>query len=132
MYSIKVYSLSKEANVKVRPNFKVREFKCQDGSDAVFIGDEIADVLQDVRDVSGGELYINSAYRTQTHNARVGGEKYSNHLYGIAVDIRSKVWTAKQLFEYLDAKYSNKYGIGYYNAGYVHIDTRPEKVRWYN
>lgn len=131
MYNIKVYSLASEGAIKVSPNFRVREFRCKDGSDAVFIGDEILDVLQDVRNVSGDELYITSGYRTPTHNARSNGATKSCHLYGIAADIKSKVWTAKQLFDYLDSKYSDRYGIGYYKAGYVHIDTRPEKVRWY-
>lgn len=132
MHNVKVYSLVREGNIKVRPNFRVKEFRCQDGSDAVFVGDEIADVLQDLRDVSGDEVYINSFYRTQPHNARVGGEKYSKHLYGIAADIRSKVWSAKQVFDYLDSKYHDRYGIGYYRAGYVHIDTGEEKKRWYS
>lgn len=131
MHNVKVYSLSKDGAAKISTNFRVREFKCNDGSDPVFVGDELLEVLQDLRNVSGDEVYITSAYRTITYNARVGGAKQSQHLYGIAADIKSKVWTAKQVFEYLDSKYFDKYGIGYYKGGYVHIDTRKEKVRWY-
>lgn len=131
MYSVKVYSLSKDGATKISPNFRVREFKCSDGSDPVFVGDELLEVLQDLRDVSGDEVYITSGYRSVTYNSRVSKSKKSKHTYGIAADITSKVWTAKQVFDYLDAKYFDKYGIGYYKKGYVHIDTRNEKVRWY-
>ena len=131
MHSVKVYSLAKDGATKISTNFRVREFKCRDGGDPVFVGDELLEVLQDLRDVSGDEVYITSSYRTITYNARVGGAKKSKHMYGIAADIKSKVWTAKQVFDYLDSKYFDKYGVGYYKAGYVHIDTRPEKVRWY-
>lgn len=130
MYAVKVYSLIKEGALKIRPNFRVREFKSPD-SDAVFVSDELADILQDVRDVSGDELYISSGYRTVIHNAKVSESKYSQHIYGGGADIMSKVWTPKQLFTYLDSKYPDKYGIGLY-SGHVHIDVRPEKVRWFN
>lgn len=129
MHDVKVYSLAKEGAKKIRPNFRVREFK-SDG-DAVFVSDELLDVLQDLRDHVKMPVNITSGFRSSVHNARVGGAKYSQHMYGFGVDLNVTGWSAKSVFEYLDATYSDKYGIGLY-SNYVHIDVRPEKVRWLN
>lgn len=129
--SVKVYSLAHDGNKQVSANFKVREFRCQDGSDPVFIGDELLEVLQDVRNHFGSPVRIeeHSAYRTPTHNKKVDGAVYSQHMYGIAVDFHVDGVAPKTVYDYLDRKYPNKYGIGLYTWG-VHIDTRKEKSRF--
>lgn len=120
--------MSNEGAVKVSENFRVREFKCHDGSDAIFIADELLEVLQTTRTELNSPVYINSAYRTQSHNASVGGAKKSMHLYGCAADIRVEGYNSTEVFNYLDAKYNDRYGIIRY-SGYVHIDVRPNKYR---
>ena len=86
--TIKVYSKTKDGNKKVSANFKVREFACKDGTDPVFIDSELVDVLQKIRTHFGKPVTITSAYRTPTRNKEVGGETYSQHLYGMAADIK--------------------------------------------
>ena len=44
--AIQAYSLSKEGYKQLSPNFRVREFKCKDGSDPIFIDDELVALLQ--------------------------------------------------------------------------------------
>ncbi len=44
-------------------------------------------VLQPLRDTLGAPVYINSGYRSERLNARVGGVPNSRHLQGRAADI---------------------------------------------
>lgn len=128
---IKVYSLSKDGDKKVSSNFKVKEFRCKDGSDPVFVGDELLNVLQDIRNhfKKAVNTENHSVYRTPTHNKKIGGSPTSRHMYGIAADFHVVGVEHKAVYEYLNQKYPNKYGIGLYSWG-VHVDTRPNKSRW--
>ena len=44
--------------------------------------------LDEARAISGVPYKITSGYRTQKHNAKVGGRVGSSHLKGVAVDIK--------------------------------------------
>ena len=44
--------------------------------------------LEVLRERSGGPVVINSGYRSQQLNRKIGGAPNSNHLTGCAVDIR--------------------------------------------
>lgn len=129
---VRVYSLKADGNKKVSDNFKVKEFRCKDGSDPVFIGDELVDVLQDVRNHFKKAVNVedHSAYRTVSHNKKVeGSSSNSRHMYGIAADFHVVGVAHKTVYDYLNKKYPNKYGIGLYSWG-IHVDTRPTKSRW--
>lgn len=126
--SVKAYSKSKDGNKKVSTNFKVKEFGCLD-SDAIFIADELVEVLQKIRTHFGKALVINSAYRTHTRNKAVGGVANSMHLYGGAADIYVKGVTPKQVADYAEKLLPNKGGIGIYPT-FTHIDVRATKSRW--
>lgn len=130
MASTKLYSLSKDGNKKLTANFSVREFRCNDGSDAIVICQETVNILQAVRDYFGRPVYINSAYRTPTYNKRVGGVSNSQHVKGTACDIRVDGLSSKVVAAFLEAKYP-KHGIGWYNT-FVHIDSRGSKSYWRN
>lgn len=71
-------------------NFTPAEMACKDGTPFPLNNETAAfmDKLQALRVYLGFPLIINSAYRTATHNASVGGAKNSAHLYGRAVDIQ--------------------------------------------
>lgn len=72
-------------------------------------------------------LHINSWYRSQAVNARVGGAKYSRHQYGDAVDLRSDYFAPRKIYNLAEPDHLG--GIGcYYN--FVHIDWRGNKARW--
>jgi hypothetical protein len=46
-----------------------------------------------------------------------------------AADIVVRGKTPREVYEYLDERYPNKYGIGSYET-FTHIDTRVKKARW--
>ena len=127
--TIKAYSKAKDGNKKLSTNFKVKEFACSDGSDPIFIDSELVNVLQKIRTHFGKSVTITSAYRTPGRNKAVGGETYSQHLYGRAADIKVKGVTPKKVASYAETLLKNKGGIGTYNS-FTHIDTRSTKARW--
>ena len=71
--SVKTYSLAKDGDKQLTENFKVREFRCKDGSDKILIDDNLPKLLQTIRDAFGKPITINSAYRTPAYNKKVGG-----------------------------------------------------------
>lgn len=87
--AIKAYSLAKNGSKKLSANFAVKEFRCKDGTDPIFIDDALVKLLQNIRDHFGKPVTITSAYRTAAHNKAVKGATYSQHCYGMAADIRS-------------------------------------------
>lgn len=126
---VKYYSKSKEGNMQLSANFKVKEFACKDGSDVIFISPELVDVLQKIRNYFGKAVNINSAYRTPTYNKKVGGATYSQHCYGTAADIRITGIPPKGIADYAETLMPNYGGIGIYK-NFVHIDVREVKSRW--
>ena len=127
--ALQVFSKAKDGNKKLSANFRVREFACTDGSDPIFVDTELVKILQKIRNHFGKSITITSAYRTPTKNKAVGGETYSQHLYGRAADIKVKGVTPKAVATYANKLMPNKGGIGTY-ASFVHVDVRPTKSRW--
>ena len=117
----------------------MREFRCKDGSDPIFIDSELVEILQKVRDHFGSPVHINSAYRTAAYNLskKVGGAKFSQHQYGKAADIYIQGILITKLAEYVETLMPNKGGIGIYpikpgvrDCAFVHVDVRAAKSRW--
>lgn len=127
--TIQAYSRAKDGNKKLSTNFKVREFACTNGTDPIFVDSELVTVLQKIRTHFGKSVTITSAYRTPGKNKAVGGQPYSQHLYGRAADIKVKGVTPKKVAEYAEKLMPNKGGIGIYST-FTHIDTRSTKARW--
>ena len=127
--TIKAYSKAKDGNTKLSTNFKVKEFACTDGSDPVFIDSDLVNVLQKIRTHFGKSVTITSAYRTPGRNKAVGGETYSQHLYGRAADIKVKGIAPKAVAAYAEKLLPGKGGIGTYST-FTHIDVRNAKSRW--
>ena len=48
---------------------------------------ELLEILDEVREDYGKPIHITSGYRTESHNAKVGGKKDSSHLKGLACDV---------------------------------------------
>ena len=126
--NVKGYSLAKDGEKSITKNFKVREFKCKDGSDVIFIADELVNVLQKVRDHFGKSVTINSAYRTPTYNKKVGGATYSQHCYGTAADIVVSGVSPNTVYAYVDSILS-KGGVGKYST-FTHVDVREVRTRF--
>ena len=129
MTTIRAYSKAKDGSKQISKNFKVREFACTDGSDPVFIADELVSVLQKIRSHFGKPVTITSAYRTPGKNKAVGGEAYSKHLYGMAADIKVSGISPSKVSTYAEKLLPNTGGIGTYST-FTHIDVRKTKSRW--
>ena len=134
--SICAYSRAKNGADKLSPNFRVREFACKDGSDPIFVDDELVALLQKIRQHFGKALTITSAYRTPAHNKKSGGAAYSQHLYGRAADFKVSGVGPDTVAAYAETLLPGRGGIGVYPPkagraeGWVHIDTRASKSRW--
>ena len=127
--ALKAYSVAKDGMKYISKNFRVREFRCQDGSDPVFIDDNLVAILQQIRDHFGKAVTITSAYRTASHNKKVGGATYSQHLYGTAADIKVSGVAASVVADYAEALLPASGGVGRYST-WTHVDVREVKARW--
>ena len=130
MAAVYTYSLKKDGEKKLSANFKVKEFRCKDGSDTILICPDTVKILQAVRDYFGKPVTINSAYRTASYNKRVGGVTNSQHVKGTACDIKVADVPSWAVAAFLEANYK-KNGIGYYPT-FVHVDSRGYRVLWQN
>ena len=135
--SIEAYSVLKQGNQKLSEHFKVREFRCQDGSDPVFIDTELVELLEKIRVHFAKPVTITSAFRTASHNATVAkAAKYSQHLYGKAADIQVQGISVENVAAYAEKLLEGRGGIGIYPPGlgrangWVHVDVRKDKSRW--
>ena len=134
--AIKQYSLAKDGARQLAPGFKVREFRCRDGSDAIMIDQTLVVLLQAIREHFNKPITITSGYRTAAHNAAVGGAKSSQHLLGRAADIRVQGVSVEDVAAYTESLMPDRGGVGRYPvkagraAGWVHVDTRADKARW--
>ena len=134
--AIKQYSLAKDGARQLSPAFKVREFRCRDGSDTIMIDQTLAVLLQAIREHFNKPITITSGYRTAAHNKSVGGAKSSQHLLGKAADIQVADTTVEAVAAYAESLMPDWGGVGRYPVkagrakGWVHVDTRPNKSRW--
>lgn len=134
--AIKAYSYAKDGSKALSNNFSVKEFRCKDGSDPVFVDMDLVKLLQQIRDHFGKPLTITSAFRTAAHNKNVKGATYSQHCYGKAADIRVQGVSVEDVADYAETLLKGTGGIGRYPvkkgrpAGWVHVDVREVKSRW--
>lgn len=115
-------------------NFTRRELACKCGCRVPTGVDrnlaQLAQALQQLRDLAGVPLIVTSGYRCPAHNTSIGGARGSQHVFGSAADIWSKHLTPqeiKALAEKIPA-FANG-GIGLYSR-WVHVDVRNGRARW--
>ena len=126
---INAYSKAKNGSKKLSGNFKVSEFACKDGSDAVLVAPRLVMVLQTIRDHFGAAVTINSGYRTPQYNTKVGGVAHSQHCYGTAADIVVKGQKPADVAAYARKIMPGWGGVGSYSS-FTHIDVREKKSDW--
>ena len=112
--ALQAYSLARDGSTALSPHFCVREFRCKDGSDPVFIDTALAELLERIREHFGKPVTITSAYRTPAHNAKAGGAKFSQHLYGRAADIRVQDVSVEDVAVYAESLMPDRGGVGRY------------------
>lgn len=129
MVEINAYSKEKDGGKKLSGNFKVSEFACKDGSDAVLVAPRLVMVLQTIRDHFGAAVTINSGYRTPQYNAQQAGAEHSQHCYGTAADIVVKGQKPADVAAYARKIMPDWGGVGIYGS-FCHIDVRKAKADW--
>lgn len=129
MVEINAYSKAKDGGKKLSTHFKVKEFTCKDGSDAVLVAPRLVMVLQSIRSHFGVPVVIHSAYRTPQYNEQVNGAEHSQHCYGTAADISVRGQKPAAVAAYARQLMPDWGGVGKY-ASFTHIDVREVKSDW--
>lgn len=129
MVEINAYSKASDGAKQLSAHFKVREFACRSGADAVLIAPRLVMVLESIRAHFGAAVTINSGYRTPEHNAKVGGVAHSQHCYGMAADIVVKGQTPEAVASFARTLMPDWGGVGVYKS-FTHIDVREARADW--
>ena len=113
-------------------NFLRKEFDCKCGKCNTKHDPELSHKLQIMREHFGKSIIITSGYRCLVHNANVGGASKSYHTLGMAADIIVVDVNTSEVCKFAES--IGFYGIGIYDDGYVHVDTRPKECKafWRN
>lgn len=81
-----------------------------------------------LEELTGGPFQVNSAYRSQEHNARVGGAKHSQHTHGNAFDINVAGMPHSERVDLINkAREAGFRGIGVYDNA-LHFDVGPQRA----
>lgn len=118
-------------------DFHIREFKCKDGTKVPIELEAnvrlLAEQLQALRDHIGIPIHINSAYRTEAYNEKIGGSPKSQHKLAKAADMVTSKYTPKQLAAIIKKLIKQgkmmQGGVGVYPS-FVHYDIRGTEARW--
>lgn len=110
--------------VQITPHFNSTEFMCKCGCGMIDVSERLIERLEILRNILNTPIYINSGYRCKQHDKNVGGTGYGAHTYGIAVDIHTTKYNAKEISEY--ANFLNFGGIGLITDNDIHLDIRDE------
>lgn len=131
MVEIYAYSKAASGGKQLSAHFKVREFACGDGSDAVLVAPRLVMVLETIRAHFDAAVTINSGYRTPQHNAKVNGAAHSQHCYGMAADISVSGQKPETVAAFARSIMPDWGGVGIYaKKGFTHIDVREKKSDW--
>jgi len=97
----------------------------------LIIDQGLLDALEQLRNLAGGEIVIQDAYRCHARNQEVGGVTNSEHTRGQAADVGIPGLSLQQMYELaLQIPTFAEGGIGVYDGGYLHLDVRPHAARW--
>lgn len=123
---------------RVSPHFRTAEFDCHDGRKVPAVAipalSRLARELLEPLRTSFGPAHVLSGYRPRDYNAKIGGAKFSQHIYeltpnSVAADMvfasgNPQAW----------ARAADRLGAGgvglYVSSGFVHVDNRSGRARW--
>lgn len=101
-------------------NFDREEFECKCGCGFNDIDLAFVKILQNIRNITGKPMRINSGCRCMTHNEEVDGVPHSAHMRGLAADVA--VFDSEQRFRLVAAALESgikRVGLG---KTFVHLD----------
>lgn len=129
-------------DTRISPHFLRSEFACRCGCGFAAADTELCCVLEECRFFFASEnvgeavgIQIDDACRCKVHNEKVKGAPRSQHINGLAADIKVwRRWKEQQIppdivAAYFERAYPDKYGVGRYDT-FTHIDVRPARARW--
>ena len=113
-------------------HFELHEFDSPDEKGSgKHMHDPFLQMLDDARGIAGIPFKINSGFRSESHNAYVGGVSNSSHLFGYAADIHCTDSGSRYIIiDALTQAGFNRFGIG---NTFIHVDNDPDKnprVSW--
>jgi len=112
--------------IQISRNWNLQEFQCPCCKRVILHADLLKKLIK-LRWEIKEPLYINSGYRCQEENEKVGGVKKSYHLFGMAADVSVRNISIPELL-YFAEKYKFG-GIGIYRT-FLHLDIRQIESRW--
>lgn len=112
--------------IKIAYHFNLQEFECP-CCKRVMLHSDLLKKLSLLRREIKEPLYINSSYRCEKENRKVGGVPRSYHLFGMAADVTVRNMSISELLYYTEKfKFG---GIGVYTT-FLHLDIRQNITRW--
>ena len=106
-------------------NFDLEEYACKCGCGRADIKAELVNKIQEVRDILGRSIRINSGFRCSRHNGNIGASETSSHIDGWAADLQTKGSAAR--YELLTAvmQVFDRVGIA---KNFIHVDVDATKT----
>ena len=119
-------------------HFQVREFDCHDGRKVPAVAvpalQRLCVALLEPLRAKFGVAHVLSGYRPADYNRRIGGARYSQHIYELTPEAVSSdmVFRTGNPAEWAyAADQLGAGGVGRYDrSGFVHVDNRPVRARW--
>ena len=106
-------------------NFNLEEYACKCGCGRDNIKEELAIKIQQVRDIRGRSIVINSGIRCEKHNGNIGASETSSHIGGWAADLGYK--GSGERYQLLNAVFQifDRVGIA---KTFIHVDVDANKT----
>lgn len=119
----------KGKSTRLSTSFVSTEFDCRGNGccKQTKVDEKLIGYLQKIRNHFGKSVRINSGYRCEYHNKKVGGSSNSQHIKGRAADIVVSGIRPIEVAKYAES--IGMKGIGLYPS-FVHVDTRTTKFYW--
>lgn len=114
---------------RLSPHFYRDEFacKCGCGFDAADV--KLLEIVEKIRTYFDKPLEILSGCRCLKHNRKIGSKDTSQHINGLAADIKMKSIETQELYDYIE-EHIDPPGLGIYKT-WVHVDVRIKgRARW--
>lgn len=113
---------------RISRHFTFAEAACKCGCGYARINDVLVHRLERLRALAGhNSLIVNSWCRCEKHNKAVGGAPASQHLFGVAADVRIPGLSPAKVAAL--AEQAGFDGIGVYST-FTHVDIRGHRVNW--